>query len=62
LRQQLASTLGVDLGGTTTDGRFTFLPTVCLGACDRAPVMMIDDELYGNVEGSQLDSILARYQ
>src|SRR5262249_38330650 len=45
LRDALAAKLGVKPGGTTGDGRFTLLPIVCLGACDHAPAMMIDDEL-----------------
>ena len=31
-------------GETTADGRFTLLPIVCLGACDQAPAMMVDDD------------------
>ena len=42
----LKARLGIDFGETTGDGRFTLLPQVCLGACDRAPVMMIDEQLY----------------
>ncbi|MEJ2132955.1 MAG: NADH-quinone oxidoreductase subunit NuoE [Gammaproteobacteria bacterium] len=58
----LKQKLGVDLGGTTADERFTLLPIVCLGACDRAPVMMIDDELVTHVEADKLDEILSRYE
>ena len=35
--------LGIELGETTADGRFTLLPIACLGACDQAPAMMIDE-------------------
>lgn len=58
----LKQKLGVDLGGTTADERFTLLPIVCLGACDRAPVMMIDDELVTHVEADKLDEILSGYE
>lgn len=61
LRARLRERLGVDLGGTTADGRFTVLPVPCLGACDRAPAMMIDSDLHGNVDPDALDDILARY-
>jgi NADH-quinone oxidoreductase subunit E len=61
LRQRLESTLGVASGGTTADGRFTLLPNVCLGACDRAPVLMIDRDLHGEVALSQLETLLGRY-
>jgi NADH-quinone oxidoreductase subunit E len=61
IRRHLAARLGIALGETTADGRFTLLPIVCLGACDRAPAMMIDDELYGNLTPQRIDEILARY-
>jgi NADH-quinone oxidoreductase subunit E len=58
---QLKARLGIDLGETTGDGLFTLLPIVCLGACDQAPAMMIDDELYGNLDPAKIDEILAKY-
>ena len=46
----LKKRLGIDdWGQTTSDDKFTLLPVPCLGACDRAPAMMIDDELYGDL-------------
>ena len=59
--QHLQERLGVVLGETTADGVFTLLPIVCLGACDQAPAMMIDDELYGNLNPAKIDEILASY-
>src|SRR5262245_33554891 len=61
LRDALSAKLGVAPGGTTHDGRFTLLPIVCLGACDRAPAMMIDGELVLDVAPTMLDSIMGRY-
>ena len=61
LLQKLKSRLNIELGQTTDDGRFTLLPHVCLGACDRAPVMMIDDELFGELDAEKIDAILERY-
>jgi len=62
LRDHLKSRLGIDLGGTTPDGRFTLLPSVCLGACDHAPVMMIDDDLHLDLTPERIDQILAGYE
>jgi NADH-quinone oxidoreductase subunit E len=61
LMDHLKKSLGVEFGQTTADGRFTVLPIQCLGACDLAPAIMIDDELYGNLDQVKLDQILAKY-
>ncbi len=61
VRQHLMDRLGITLGGTTADGRFTLLPIVCLGACDRAPAMMVDDELHGPLTPERIDDILEKY-
>ena len=62
LRRGIESRLDIKAGETTADGRFTLLPTVCLGACDHAPVMMVDDDLIGDLEIGQLDEVLARFR
>ena len=54
--------LGVQSGETTADGRFTLLPIVCLGACDHAPVMMIDDDMHLDLTPEKIDRILERYK
>jgi NADH-quinone oxidoreductase subunit E len=59
--QHLQDRLGIVFGETTADGVFTLLPIVCLGACDQAPAMMIDDELYGNLDPAKIDEILTKY-
>ena len=61
LRKAVEEHLGIGLGETTEDDRFTLLPIVCLGACDRAPTMMVDDELIGDVTPEGLDEIFARF-
>ncbi len=61
LRVALEQKLGVAPGETTPDGRFTLLPIVCLGACDRAPAMMIDEDLIGDVAPQNLDAVFGRY-
>jgi len=62
LYDELTRKLGIRFGETTTDNRFTLLPASCLGACDRAPVMMVDDNLYGPVTTAMVDEILERYK
>ena len=50
MRRHLEERLGIGLGETTADGRFTLLPIVCLGACHLAPAMEIDGELHGPLD------------
>lgn len=54
--------LQIKPGETTEDGKFTLIPIVCLGACDRAPVMLIDEDLVGDVRPDALESILGGYE
>ena len=61
LRQHLQARLGIDFGATTANGQFTLLPIPCLGTCDHAPALMIDDELYRDLDGPGLDPILEVY-
>lgn len=62
LRHGLTSRLGVNLGGTTADGRFTVLPIVCLGTCDHAPAIMVDNKLHRDVDPDKIDEILEKYK
>lgn len=62
LLAHLVDRLGIGLGETTADGKFTLLPVPCLGTCDRAPVLMIDDELYRDLNREKIDQILERYE
>lgn len=61
LRDHLRRRLGIELGETTADGRFTLLPIVCLGACDHAPAMMINDRLYGDLTPERIDAALGEH-
>ncbi len=61
VRAALKESLDVDLGGTTPDNRFTFLPSVCLGICDHAPAMMVDEETYTDLDETRIGDILAKY-
>jgi NADH-quinone oxidoreductase subunit E len=58
IRAQLVDRLGIDYGQTTKDNRFTLLPMACLGTCDRAPAMMIDEQLHRDLTAESLDKIL----
>jgi len=58
LEKHIANRLNIKLGGTTSDNQYTFLPAPCLGACDKAPVMMLGDDLHENLDESKLDSLL----
>jgi NADH:ubiquinone oxidoreductase subunit E len=59
--ESLRDKLGVELGGTTEDGKFTFEIARCIGACGLAPAMMIDDKVYKQVNVNKLDRILEKY-
>jgi NADH-quinone oxidoreductase subunit E len=61
LRDAVAAAAGAPEGGTSADQRFTLLPMVCLGACDHAPVLMIDDDLHGDADPADAAALLARY-
>lgn len=62
IRQHISERLGIQLGETTKDGLFTFLPIPCLGNCDHAPSMMIDNDLYSDLTREKIDSILNEYR
>ena len=62
VRKHLTTRLGIDFGETTPDGRFTLLPIVCLGACDRAPAMMIDNQFYGDLDPAKIDQLLEEFK
>lgn len=59
--QHLQQKLGIELGQTTEDGRFTLEVARCIGACGLAPAMMIDDKVFKQVNVNKLDSILSKY-
>lgn len=61
LKSALVQQLGIDYGETTQDRRFTLLPVCCLGACDGAPALMIDDATYGPVRPEDLSALLESY-
>ncbi len=60
--QAVTDTLGTSVGRTTKDGLFTIKDTRCLGACGLAPVMMINDEVYGRLVPGDVPGILDKYK
>jgi NADH-quinone oxidoreductase subunit E len=52
------SRLGIDLGQTTSDGRFTMVEVECIAGCDRAPSMMINDTYHEPMDAPRLDGLL----
>ena len=54
LQAKISGQLGIKLGETTADNRYTLLPVTCLGACDKAPVMMVGEQLHEDVDEQQL--------
>lgn len=59
--EHLEQRLGVKLGGTTSDRKFTFEIARCIGACGLAPAMMIDETVYKQVNVNSLEKILSKY-
>lgn len=59
---KLCKTLGLQSGQCTPDGRFSLDACRCVGACGLAPVMTVNDEVYGKVTVDDVDTILAKYQ
>jgi NADH-quinone oxidoreductase subunit E len=58
---RITARLGIGLGETTEDGRFTLLPISCIGACDHAPALMIDGKLYRDLDMEMIDEILDQH-
>jgi len=58
---KLKTELNVNSGETTEDGKFTLEATRCLGCCGLAPVIMINDDVYGKLEPQDIPDILKKY-
>ena len=59
--EALEQELGIPFGETTTDGKWTLLPTSCIGACAVGPVMMVDEKIYGNLTPDKVKTIIGLY-
>jgi NADP-reducing hydrogenase subunit HndA len=53
--------IGVDVGECSPDGKFSLDATRCIGACGLAPVMTINDEVFGRLTVGEIPDILAKY-
>lgn len=62
VQEQIRKLYDVDLGQTTSDGRLTVLPIACLGHCERAPAMMIDHDVHGEVTPDKIDVLMGKYK
>ncbi|MEG1774625.1 MAG: NAD(P)H-dependent oxidoreductase subunit E [Oscillospiraceae bacterium] len=58
---RVSKKLGVEAGSITPDGRFSLDATRCIGACGLAPVMTINDDVYGRLVPEDVDGILEKY-
>ena len=54
--------LGIDIGECTEDGKFSLDACRCIGACGLAPVVTINDEVYGKLNADMVDDILSKYE
>jgi NADH-quinone oxidoreductase subunit E len=58
IADHLRKTLNIEFGQTTSDGKITLLPNVCLGCCDKAPALMLDGELVESLDIASVDKLL----
>ena len=54
--------LGIDVGDCTEDGKFSLDACRCIGACGLAPVVTINDDVYGKLDADMVDDVLAKYE
>ncbi len=59
--QALSDVLQIKNGETTSDGKWSLVTTSCLGICSVGPVILVDDDVYGNVTEADVAQILAKY-
>jgi NADH-quinone oxidoreductase subunit E len=62
LYRYISKKLNIGFGDTTPDERFTLLPVSCLGDCDNAPAMMINDDHFDRLTIEKIDELLVRYK
>jgi NADH-quinone oxidoreductase E subunit len=60
--EALLEELDLKPGETSADGKWTLKTTSCLGVCAVGPVMMVDDDIYGNITPGQVSEILGKYE
>jgi NADH:ubiquinone oxidoreductase subunit E len=62
IAKAVAEEIGIGVGETTEDGRFSFESTNCIGACDSAPAMLIDADVHGDLTPNKISQILKSYR
>jgi NADH:ubiquinone oxidoreductase subunit E len=60
--QAIQDVLQIKAGETTPDGQWSLITTSCLGTCGVGPVMLVDEDIYGNITPEQVSEILAKYK
>lgn len=60
--QSLEKELGIKIGETTKDNKFTLLTTSCIGLCGVGPVMVINDDIFGNLKSDDISKVLEKYK
>ena len=60
--EHLGRTLGVGEGQVTADGRFSFNRIECIGRCDGAPAILVNDDYHGGLTPEKIDEILKKYE
>jgi len=59
--EKVKERLGIDVGQCTDDGKFSLEATRCIGACGLAPVLTVNDDVYGKITADDVDDILSKY-
>ncbi len=62
VREAISKELGIDAGQSDLDGNFAFEIVSCMGLCGVAPAIMVNDDVYGNLEPEMISSILGKYR
>ncbi len=62
IKQHIKDKLDIDFGQTSADGDFTLIPVPCLGDCDRAPVMLVGEDLHRNLTPEKINKIILDYR
>ncbi len=60
--EKIKNILGIEVGECTADGKFSIDATRCIGACGLAPVLTVNDDVYGRLTVDDVEGILAKYQ
>ena len=60
LRDHISRKLQIPIGGTSADGKFTLSSVECLGSCNTAPVVQINDQYFEDLTPEKIDQVLAR--